>query len=398
MVRYLYNVLHFGERLLFPEFSNLKNDNLKITLSKTMKKELYVSPVMVFSEKRLVQHKFYKVISVFWLKMNVRYICFILSLFTYKTAPAQKNNDIQFLKVNIDNDFVNFRGEGSDRGYTSGLKLEIYYTKNVEPKFPSSLLITMKGDADNLYCWGITHSLYTPVDIEAKLIQYGDRPYASTLILSNTLVSSDEINKQKITTSIGIGAIGDYAFGAEIQTAVHKALNVVQPKGWDNQIQNDFLINYYFNYEKLILSPSKSLEVIGNISGNLGTLSNNTGLGIQFRLGILNNYFSNNEKLYTKNAIKLGNKIIPFRAFFYIKTQTVAVMDNSLLQGGFFSHKSSPYTISKDSVSRVYLQYEYGFAVLKKRFGITLSTIMRTTEFKNSYSQQLGNVTLYIGI
>jgi lipid A 3-O-deacylase len=363
-----------------------------------MKKNLYVSSFMTYTVIELALQKSFKVISKCWQMTNVRYIFFLMGLFTYKTVLAQKNNDIQFLKVNVDNDFVNFRGEGSDRGYTSGLKLEIYYTKNIEPKFPSSLLMTMKGDADNLYCWGISHSLYTPVDIKTKLIQYGDRPYASTLILSNTLVSSDEINKQKITTSIGVGAIGDYAFGAEIQTWVHKTLNVVQPKGWDNQIQNDFLINYYFNYEKLILSPSKSLEIIGNISGNLGTLSNNTGLGIQFRLGILNNYFSNNEKLYTKNAMKIDNKLIPLRAFFYIKTYTVAVMDNSLLQGGFFSHNSSPYTISKDSINRIYMQYEYGFAVLKKRFGITLSTLLRTAEFKNSYSQQFGNVTLYIGI
>jgi lipid A 3-O-deacylase len=363
-----------------------------------MKKGLGASYHINYCGKESVQQKLFKITSRLWQMISTKYVYLLMGVFVQNTVFSQKNNEVQFLKVAIDNDFVNFRGEGTDRGYTSGIKLEIYYTKKAEPKFPSNLLMPMKGDADNLYGWGISHSLYTPVDIGTKSIQYGDRPYASTLMLSNILVSSDEINKQKITTSIGIGAIGEYAFGSEIQTWVHKSLNVLQPKGWDNQIKSDFLINYFVNYEKLILSPSKSLEIIGNISGNLGTLSNNTGLGIQLRLGILNDYFSNNERLYTKNAIKMDKNIIPTRAFFYIKTQSVAVMDNSLLQGGFFSHQSSPYTISKDSVNRIYMQYEYGIVVSKKRFGVTVSTIMRTTEFKNSYSQQLGNVTLHIGI
>jgi lipid A 3-O-deacylase len=329
----------------------------------------------------------------------MKYIFLLLSiLFFQQTVFAQKNNKIQFLKISEDNDFLNLRGEGTDRGYSSGLKLELYYTKKNKAKFPSILLMKITSDADNLYGWGISQNLYTPNNISSKVIQYGDRPYAGTLLISHMLISSDNIKKQRITTALSLGAIGKYAFGKEIQTFVHGAINYQKPKGWDNQIKTDVLLNYFINYEKLIFSSSQNLEIIGNISGNAGTLSNNAGLGLQFRAGLFNNYFSNHEKPGYKNIIASKNNTRKFSAYFYMKTEAIAVMDNSLLQGGFFSHNSSEYVISKDDISRVFMQYEYGIVLSKKRFGIAFYEKLRTPEFKGTYTEQTGNITFYIGL
>jgi lipid A 3-O-deacylase len=329
--------------------------------------------------------------------MKTIYTLFLM-IFIQISVFSQQKNELQFLKISEDNDFFNLRGEGTDRGYSSGFKLELYYTKNMKTKFPANLLMKMSGDAENLYGWGLSQNLYTPIDIGAKQIQYKDRPYAATMMLSRMLISSDNIKKQRITTSLSVGALGKYAFGDETQTWVHGAINAQKPEGWDNQITNDFLINYLVNYEKLIFSSSENLEIIGNISGNAGTVSNNAGLGVQFRAGLFNNYFSNHEKVVNKSSVKVESNKRKFRAFFYMKTDAVAVMDNSLLQGGFFSHNSSPYKISKDDISRVFMQYEYGFVVSKNRFGIAFFEKLRTPEFKDSYTEQTGNVTFYIGL
>ena len=37
--------------------------------------------------------------------------------------------------------------------------------------------------------------------------------------------------------------------------------------------------------------PSSNLEILGEIQGNAETLTNNVGLGLQFRTGLFNNYF-----------------------------------------------------------------------------------------------------------
>jgi lipid A 3-O-deacylase len=108
-----------------------------------------------------------------------------------------------------------------------------------------------------------------------------------------------------------------------------------------------------------------------------------------------NDYFSNHEKLNSKIPA-YDNKKSSF--YFYMKTEVVAVMDNSLLQGGFFSYDKSPYTISKDSITRAFLQYEYGIVMSKSRVGITFYERLRTPEFKNTYTEQIGNITFYIGL
>ena len=327
-------------------------------------------------------------------------IFFILLLLSATGNPlqAQKKNQAQFLKIYWDDDFFNLRGEGTDRGYSSGLKIDYFYTKNGKAKFPSNLLMKVTENADNLYGWGISNNIYTPNDIKATDIQYGDRPYAGSTYFTHTLVSSDNVKKQKLTTSFSIGALGKYSFSKEIQTWVHGVINYQKPQGWDNQIKSDVIVNYSVNYERLLFSPSVNLELLGNVEGNAGTLVNNMGLGLQFRAGKFFNYFSNYERPTFK-----GNSNAPappnrFQFFFYMKTNGVAVMDDATLQGGFFSHNQSPYRISKDSINRFYMQYEYGIVIANKRVGFVFAEKIRTPEFKRSYAEQIGNLTFYIGL
>ncbi len=329
----------------------------------------------------------------------MRYLFILLCCLHFQQEMfAQKRNETQYLKISEDDDFFNLRGEGTDRGYSSGFKLELYYTKNVPAKFPSTLLMKITGSADNIYGWGLTQNLFTPNNISTKAIEYGDRPYAGVTYFSHMLISSDIIKKQKLTTSLSLGAIGKYSFGKEIQTFVHGLINYQKPQGWDNQIKSDIILNYLINYEKLVFSPTKNLEIIGNVTGNVGTMYNNIGVGVKFRAGIFNSYFSNYEKSNFKNNISGEGNIRNFQFFFYMKTDATAVMDNSVLQGGFFTHDSSPYTIKKDSINRIFMQYEYGIALSKKGFGIAFYEKLRTAEFKGYFSQQIGNITFYIGL
>lgn len=291
-------------------------------------------------------------------------LLFIISLVYYTNIFAQNVNEAAFIKLSEDDDFLNFRGDGTDRAYTSGFKLELYYTRNSTPLFPGNLLLKISGKSENLYGWGLTQNIYTPNKIDKSDIQYGDRPYCGLTYLSHMLISSDKEKKQKLTTILSLGLIGKYSFAGQIQTSVHRLIKYQQPMGWDNQIRTDIIINYGILYEHLLFSPTPNLEIIGNISGNAGTLYNNMGLGVQFRTGLFNNYFTNYEHPAFKPAIE-NSSIRKFQFFFYMKTQGTVVMDDATLQGGFFSRNSSPYVISKDSISRFFLQYEYGIIIAK---------------------------------
>lgn len=313
-------------------------------------------------------------------------------------GSGQKNHVLQYMKLSEDDDFLNFRGEGTDRAYTSGFKFEMYYSKNRAPRFPSSLLMKVTDTADNLYGWGITQSMYTPNEIDKTTIQYGERPYCGITYATHTLVSTSLEKKQKLTTGLSLGIIGKYSFAGDAQRIIHGLINYQKPLGWENQIKTDIIINYGILYEHLLFNPTPKLEVIGNLTANAGTLVNNIGLGVQFRSGIFNPYFSRYERpAYHPRKAESGSRK-PFQFYLFMKLNGTAVMDDATLQGGFFTHRSSPYVISKDSISRFVMQYEYGFMISHKRFGFSFSEKLRTAEFKGTYAQQVGNITLYYGL
>jgi hypothetical protein len=251
---------------------------------------------------------------------------------------------------------------------------------------------------DNLHGWGITQQIFTPVDIKSAEINYNDRPYSGVLYFTHTLISSDSKKNQKLTTTIDAGTIGKYAFAKEVQTAVHSLIGYQKPNGWDNQIATDIILNYGILYERRLFLPSPNLEILGEVQANAGTLSNNFGLGIQFRAGLFSNYFSNYERLTFRS--KEDNKLSmrKFQFFFYMKTNGVSVMDDATLQGGFFTHDNSDYIVSKDKIARFYMQYDYGIVLANKRFGLAISQKVRTSDFNGSFAQQVGNLTLYIGL
>lgn len=311
---------------------------------------------------------------------------------------AQNRNEWQLLNISEDDDFLSLRGEGTDRGYTSGFKIELFYTKNVPAKFPNNLLMKINDKADNLYGWALTQRMYTPSNILAKDIQYGERPYAGVTYVSTMLISSDPIVKQKLTTSISLGAIGKWSGAEALQTWVHGAIDYNKPEGWDNQISNDIVINYHINYERLIIQPSPNLEVIGNLQMYAGTLWNNMGVGLQFRAGLFNNYFSNSEKPTFSTAVDSDKTRRQFQCYFYMKTVGSAILDDATLQGGFFTHDSSPYVISNDDMNHFTVQSEYGLVLSNKRFGIAFAAKFRTPEFEGYYTQRTGNISLYLNL
>jgi hypothetical protein len=325
-------------------------------------------------------------------------LSFILFILGSVNCFSQHNNEIEYFKLYIDDDFFNLRGEGTDRGYSSGIKMEIYFTKKNKPKFPSNLLMKIDEPTDNIYGWGLTQFIYTPNDISQNIILYGDRPYAGVTYFSHSLISSNREKKEKLTTSISLGTIGKYSFANEAQNWFHHIINYQKPQGWENQIASDIILNYFIDYERQLFRPSTNLDIIGDVQANAGTLSNNMGVGIKFRAGIFNDYFSNYERPTFKDDRVGQSDMKKLQCFFFMKTIGIAVMDDATLQGGFFTHNTSPYKIGKDSVSRFYMQYEYGITIAKKRLGVIFSEKIRTPDFKGTYAQQVGNFTLYIGL
>ena len=335
--------------------------------------------------------------------MNYRYTPIILlksilvatALLATYNSFAQTKNDWKAIKLSEDDDFFNFRGQGTDRGYTSGFTISVYYKKNTKPVFPTNLLMKISGTTDNLYGYGISQSLWTPNNITNKEIQYNDYPYAAAAYISNFLISADPEKKQKLTTRISIGAIGKYAFGKQIQSWFHRMIKYQEPNGWDNQVSSDVIINYSIEFEKLLFNPCPNFDITGSAAGNFGTFINSADIGLQVRAGLPDDNFSNS--FFEKNK-KPKTAKTKSHFFLYAKMNGCGIMDNAALEGGFFTHNISPYVIPRDSINRAVLRYEYGFIITHKRVGFSICEKVSTPEFKGSYAQQTGNVSLWFAL
>ena len=322
-------------------------------------------------------------------------------------AVAQRNT-LQMLRISEENDALNVRREYTDREYTNGTRIDLFYTKNTKPRFLSAILIPIgnRSTADDsdtnpvqdLYSIGLTQLMYTPSDIFQRDVQRQSRPYTGVLYATHGLTSSDPARQQRLTTELGVGVLGKAALGEEAQVWFHKQFGYAKPEGWAHQLPTDVVLNYLIQYEKLLVQPSPNLEIIGVLNTNVGTLHNNVNAGILFRAGIFGDYFSNNERPGAGREVNYLPNQRKFQFYFYMRPIGRLVMDDAVLQGGFFSHNSAEHTIDRDLLKRGFVQFEYGVVLARNRLGVSFSEKLITTQYEGAPSQQVGNLTFFIGL
>jgi hypothetical protein len=245
-------------------------------------------------------------------KISIFIAVILLSVYSHNLV-GQSTNQPQSVRVFLDNDFLNFRGAGTDRYYTNGIRIDYFYSKQRKPKFPSSLLLKI-SETDNVYGWGLAQFMFTPKHIDISEIQYGDRPYAGALYAAHSLQSINPDENIKITTELFLGLIGPWSLAEESQTWIHGAINYTIPQGWDNQIANDIILNYNINIEKQLLFPSKRVLLVGIVETFSGTLYNAAGMGFILRIGKFNNYFegTSNSQSTSKNKVQINSVLNDF--------------------------------------------------------------------------------------
>ncbi len=313
----------------------------------------------------------------------------LLLITSDNNVTAQQANDKKSLRILWDNDYINVRGDGTDRYYTNSIRLDYFYTKKQKAKFPSSLLLNISKDNNNIFGWGLAQFMFTPRNIDVADIQYNDRPYAGALYSIHSLQSIDKIKKIKVTSEIRFGVIGPMSFAKETQTWVHNAFNYTKPLGWHNQVPNDIILNYNINIENQILRPSNKMLVTGIIETFSGTVYNAAGAGFMLRLGKFNNYL---EDIYELQAKEKRTQL-----YVFMKPAIRVVLSNALLQEGLLNQinpQSNGYVLSKDQIERLIVLYDVGITFERPNYSITISQKFIGPEFKGQYTQEFGNLTM----
>ncbi|WP_299324641.1 lipid A deacylase LpxR family protein [uncultured Maribacter sp.] len=276
-----------------------------------------------------------------------------------------------YFRFNYDNDFF----AASDKNYTQGYSFE--YANRSLKKNPINYLFINPKAMYFTYGLALEHIGYTPSDFVSPDIQLDDRPFAAAIYLKSFAIATDTISKSRLSQSLSLGLIGPGAFGREMQTAIHKLIENKTPGGWDNQIQNDLVLNYKIGYEQQIFNYTDFISLQAVTSLQLGTLFTNASVGFNSTIGLLDNPFSRNSTLSK------------FKFYAFVQPTVHVVGFDATLQGGIFTN-DNPYTISSKNIERFTAQIDYGLILKYRKLYLEYTRTTITKEFTSGNSANWG--------
>jgi hypothetical protein len=157
------------------------------------------------------------------------------------------------LRFEIDNDLV----WNDDSGFTNGWSLQYHSVRSASwdnadtmgwIKWIGNHFGTLHDD-DALVrtCHGVGQNMITPGDIQAKIPQDDDLPYAGTLTYT---LSWQNFNRRKAANfQISAGVLGKESLAEQFQKLVHNELGLgEEPNGWDTQRDTEPILNVGYQY------------------------------------------------------------------------------------------------------------------------------------------------------
>ena len=322
--------------------------------------------------------------------MKNKFFLFIPLFFSFSPIANSQVDSAKapdrYYRHNYENDFFT----ATDRYYTQGVYLEL-----ILPIFKKTLLaktlipIGSKHNKKilNYYGMSLERQGFTPKTIRHEGIFYGERPYAGVAYITHSLISIDTEKQLRLTSRINLGFMGPNLRGAEEQKGIHYALGNIQPLGWENQIENDYILNYDLFLEKGLLN-TKYFEITGIGELRAGTLYSDFAMGSMIRIGWMQPYFNNLGTTRKKDVRKV-------QFYIYAKGKIKAVAYNATMQGGVVN-RNSIYTIPAADIERLVGLAHYGIVFTYKRLGLEYSRAIISPEFKNGLTHEWGRIGINV--
>lgn len=306
------------------------------------------------------------------------------SIFSQEDSTQLPRIPERYVSLHYDNDFFS----ATDRYYTQGILFSFIHPLVRYSPF-SYALIKLRGANLNYYGFHLQQDVFTPVSIRHEGIFYGERPFTATFFFSHSLVSINSRKQLLIRTQLDLGIMGPAAKGEEEQKGIHKALNNIQPLGWENQLANEPIINYNTQVEKGFVQR-KHLAVMAGARLRLGTLYTDLGLGLHARLGIFSPYF--NSLGLQNDPAKRRNK---FKIYLDAKANLRGVAYNATLEGGLIN-QSSIYTLPPGDISRFLFDCSGAIVIAYKQVSLEYNRAYITPEFKKGVDHGWGGLVITV--
>ncbi|MVM29970.1 DUF2219 family protein [Spirosoma sp. HMF4905] len=291
------------------------------------------------------------------------------------TASFRQMGSDNYFRLHYDNDYFT----ATDQYYTQGYNFEV-----VNPglrKNPLTKLLIKARDSHVQYGLALEHFGFTPTTLGSDAILVGDRPFAACILLKTFSISTDTLRRVRISSLLNTGMIGPVAFGYEMQRAIHRLINGVEPHGWQHQIRNDVILNYNLNYEKQLYAYRHALSVSANAQAQVGTFADRLQTGFVVMAGQFDSPFGAPP---TNRRLQL---------YVYAQPLVSLVAYDASLQGGLFN-RSSPYVIPADQLARTTFQANFGAVFRYKKLYLEYYQSALTREFETGMPHRWGGIKI----
>ena len=217
----------------------------------------------------------------------------LLLLFMAAGAHAADERRDNWFTVTLENDvFV-----GKDTGYTNGFALswaQAGFTEFSPDNLPrwlhylgKDLYISTMPGKQRAVSYTIGQLMQAPSDLTIPTLIENEAPYAGLLFWSANLHAFDERVADRLSLTLGV--VGPLSGAEQTQKWVHDVTGADEPKGWDNQIENEPV--FQVSAERLLrlakfhTDKTVGMDVIGIGNGAVGTIESYLAVGIGARLG-----------------------------------------------------------------------------------------------------------------
>lgn len=287
-------------------------------------------------------------------------------------------------------DFANDIFFKTDKYFTHGTRIFTYndFLKSTPLRWLNLKTSGPKTD----YYQGIylLSNLYTPRDLEDTGIIINDRPYASYMLIGLSGISNNPGDKYRLTSEVAGGVMGNTALGKQIQSLGHLIPPNNPPKGWDKQLSNSFVVNYYTRIDYLLAEVPRRFEGFVSAEGNIGTLQINGSVGGFVRLGLFDSYLRSIGPTTKRNVNY--KRITGYQLYVRVGQELKLVGFDGTMEGGLIKQKQNQYTLASEDVTRQLWNTHAALGFSLRNLFVEVRGDYVTHQFKGGTDHRWGNI------
>jgi lipid A 3-O-deacylase len=178
---------------------------------------------------------------------------------------------------------------GTDRDYTNGVRFAWLSAEENMPEWSRNVadILPLAPTGHKRISIALGQSMFAPQNLVSTTPVAGEQPYAGWLYGSVGMVSDTGNTLDNVMLTVGV--VGPLSGAEPTQKFVHQLTGSQDPKGWDNQLQNEpgIILTYERKWRGIIEASPFGIgaDITPHVGINLGNINTDASVGATFRLG-----------------------------------------------------------------------------------------------------------------